>query len=305
MKIIFLGTPEFSVPSLDILYQAGYQIPAVITSPDRRGGRGRNKIIQSAIKKYALAKGIKVLQPTNLKSPKFNAELKSLQAELQIVVAFRMLPEAVWDMPPLGTYNLHGSLLPQYRGAAPINWSIINGDKETGVTSFKLKHEIDTGSLLLQQKIPIYNFDNAGDLHDRMKWIAADTVLESVKIIESGQINLIPQDNSKVSHAPKLTSNNTQINFQDKAENIINLVRGLAPYPGAWMELDGKITKIFECHQPKENSQLEPGKLKTDGQHYIHIGCKDGCISIQHLQMSGKKAMKVANFLNGYKLLKT
>jgi len=225
MKIIFLGTPDFAVPSLEILYNAGYDIVGVITSVDKYGGRGRKTLIESAVKKYARSKGLNILQPTNLKSPKFNAKLKALDADIQIVVAFRMLPVMVWDMPPLGTYNLHGSLLPKYRGAAPINWAIINGDTKTGVTSFKLKHEIDTGSILFQKEIPIYESDSAGDLHDRMMWIAADTILESVQSIEKKEARLIPQEDSLVSHAPKLNKENTFIDFNKSTQEVYNLTK--------------------------------------------------------------------------------
>ena len=300
MKIIFLGTPDFAVPSLEILYNAGYDIVGVITSVDKYGGRGRKTLIESAVKKYARSKGLNILQPTNLKSPKFNAKLKALDADIQIVVAFRMLPVMVWDMPPLGTYNLHGSLLPKYRGAAPINWAIINGDTKTGVTSFKLKHEIDTGSILFQKEIPIYESDSAGDLHDRMMWIAADTILESVQSIEKKEARLIPQEDSLVSHAPKLNKENTFIDFNKSAQEVYNLVRGLYPYPTAWFKLDGKSTKIKVGRPIIIKHNHKAGTVLSDNKSRILICTLDGYYEVEELQMSGKKSMKTKELLNGY-----
>ncbi len=300
MKIIFMGTPEFAVPSLDILYQSGYNIVGVITSVDKYGGRGRKTLLESSIKKYAQAKGLKILQPKNLKSPSFQNELKALAADLQIVVAFRMLPEGVWNMPKYGTYNLHGSLLPRYRGAAPINWAIINGDKTTGVTSFKLKHKIDTGSILIQRELPIYKDDTAGDLHDRMKWIGADVILETVRRIESGQEVLQEQNEKEVSHAPKLNKENTEINLSHPGEKIIDHIRGLSPYPTAWLNLDGKSTQILQAAFVPEAQNMKEGTILTDGKKYLRIACSDGYIDIQELKMSGKKKLPVKVFLNGY-----
>lgn len=295
-----MGTPDFAVPSLEILYNAGYQIVGVITSVDKKGGRGRKTVLQSAVKKYAESKQLTILQPANLKSPKFQEELQSLKADIQIVVAFRMLPKAVWDMPPMGTYNLHGSLLPAYRGAAPINWAIIKGEKQTGVTFFKLKHAIDTGNILMQETIPIYEDDQAGDLHDRMMWVAADTVYEAVKTLGSGEFDLLEQDDSKVSHAPKLNSENTEIKFNQSAKAVYDMVRGLSPYPVAWTTIDGKRAKIIRAKMESGPRTEVAGTLNTDGKSYLKFACSDGYLVVEKIQLSGKKSMDVKAFLNGY-----
>jgi len=295
-----MGTPDFAVPSLEILYNAGYQIVGVITSVDKKGGRGRKNIIESAVKKYAQSKNLSILQPNNLKSEKFQEKLSSLNADIQIVVAFRMLPQAVWDMPPMGTYNLHGSLLPAYRGAAPINWAIINGEKQTGVTFFKLKHEIDTGSILLTQAVPIYPDDRAGDLHDRMMWVAADAVYESVKKLDQGTVELVEQDDSEVSHAPKLNSENTEINFAQPVRKVYDFIRGLSPYPVAWTKFDNKRAKIREASIDITAPNSTPGTVRTDNKKYLKYSCTDGFLNVKEIQLSGKKNMKVRDFLNGY-----
>lgn len=305
MKIIFMGTPQFAVPSLDILYQSGYDIVGVITSVDKYGGRGRKTLIESDVKKYAQSKGLYILQPTNLKSPKFQAELEALKADIQIVVAFRMLPKQVWDMPPLGTYNLHGSLLPQYRGAAPINWAIMNGEKITGVTSFKLKHAIDTGSILRQKEIRIYPDDTAGDLHDRMMWIAAEVIYDSVRDIEQGEVELKEQNETAVSHAPKLNKDNTKIDLGRPGVDIINHIRGLNPYPSAWTVLDDKSTQIYSAEYEKASHQEALGTVNTNGKNLLKIACSDGYLIIKELKMSGKKRMKTQVFLNGYQFKKS
>jgi len=297
-----MGTPGFAVPSLDILYKAGYDIVAVITAPDKYGGRGRKKLIQSEVKTYALEHNLKVMQPTNLKSLKFNAELKSLKADLQFVVAFRMLPEMVWSMPQHGPYTLHGSLLPRYRGAAPINWAIMKGDKLTGVTSFKLQHAIDTGSMYQQREIPIYPFDTAGDLHDRMKWIAADLVLDTTNAIANDTIVLKAQNEAEVTHAPKLNKENTKLDFSQNSKAIYDMIRGLNPFPTSWMDIDGKPTKIYKAQYRIESHNDDVGTLSTDNKSYISIASPDGYIDLLELQMSGKKRMSVKEFLNGYKL---
>jgi methionyl-tRNA formyltransferase len=295
-----MGTPQFAVASLEILYNAGYAIVGVITSVDKMGGRGRKTVIESAVKKYAVEKGLNVLQPKNLKSPKFNQDLKALNADLQIVVAFRMLPEVVWNMPKLGTYNLHGSLLPQYRGAAPINWAVINGEISTGVTTFKLKHEIDTGSILMQKEIPIYQTDNATDVHDRMMYVGADLVLESVKKIIKGDIVLMEQDDSKTSHAPKLNKENTLIDFTQDTVSVYNFIRGLSLYPGAWFKIGKNAAKIFKAEIEIEEHNLKPGKLISDNKKFIKVACSDGYINIEDIQISGKRKMAVNELLNGF-----
>ena len=302
MKIIFMGTPGFAVPTLEILYNAGYDLVGVVTAVDKYGGRGRKTLIESDVKKYAVSKGLTLFQPKNLKSPKFNAKLKALGADIQIVVAFRMLPEMVWNMPPLGTYNLHGSLLPRYRGAAPINWAIINGEKTTGVTSFKLKHEIDTGNILLQKEVRIYEDDTAGDLHDRMMWIAADTILESIRLIEEDELSLINQNDDLASHAPKLHKENTYINFDNTAQAVYNMVRGLYPYPTAWCHIDGTKTKIKSCIPLQDNHTHKSGTILTDQKSKILIATTDGYLDITELQLSGKRSMAPRELLNGYNI---
>jgi len=302
MKIIFMGTPEFAVPSLDILIQNNYQVVAVVTSPDSYGGRGGKQLIESAVKKYAVAHHIPVLQPTNLKSPEFNQTLKSYQADIQIVVAFRMLPEVVWNMPPMGTFNLHGSLLPKYRGAAPINHAIIEGETETGVTSFKLKHEIDTGDVLLRKKVPIYEDDDAGTLHDRMMNTGADVVLETVQLIESGKYTFIKQDDTESTKAPKIFHDTCKIDFNKPVTQVYNFIRGLSPYPGAWCIIDEKEVKILKIKQRRASDEMESGAIITDHKKSLEIKSLDGYIQIISLKPQGKKDMSINDFLNGNKI---
>jgi len=300
MKIIFMGTPDFAVPSLEILYNAGYDIVGVITAPDRMGGRGRKTVIESPIKKFATHKGLNILQPSNLKNKDFLEDLKSLNADIQVVVAFRMLPVAVWDMPPLGTYNLHGSLLPQYRGAAPINWAVINGEVQTGVTSFKLKHEIDTGSILLQQKIPIYPSDNATDLHNRMMYVGSDIVYETVNLVDKGKVQLIEQNDNLVSHAPKLNRENTKLVFNTSCEKAHNLIRGLSEYPAAWFNLGDKTVKVYKSEIVIEAHNSKIGSILSDNKSFIKIACANGYLHLKEIQLTGKKRMSVKTFLNGF-----
>jgi len=300
MKIIFMGTPEFAVPSLDILVKNGYEVVAVITATDKWGGRGNKTLLQSAVKKYAVANNIPVLQPKNLKNKQFLEELRAYQADLQIVVAFRMLPVAVWDMPSIGTFNLHGSLLPKYRGAAPIHWAVISGEKETGVTTFFLKHEIDTGNILLSEKTPIGEHETTGDVHDRLMQIGAEVVLKTVKIVESGDYTPQIQDESLVSHAPKLHDHTCEIDFDQKTEKVYNFIRGLSPYPVAWTTLDDKKLKIYQCRPEYKGHEIEPGEFVHD-KKILKIATRDGFIHLNELQLSGRKRMKVSDFLNGYK----
>ncbi len=266
LRIVFMGTPEFAVPSLNKLYEAGYDIAGVITAPDKPAGRGM-KLSESAVKKYALEKNLKILQPAKLKDPGFIKELEALKADVQVVVAFRMLPEAVWNMPPLGTINLHGSLLPQYRGAAPINWAIINGEKETGVTTFKLKHEIDTGDILLQQKIKIEEDETAGSLHDKMMDVGADLLLQTINQLEQGTIKEVPQnspftiDHSPPPLAPKIFTEMCEINWNKNVKDIYNFIRGLSPYPAAFTYLNGKKLKIFSAGKEVERHRGQRWKL--------------------------------------------
>jgi methionyl-tRNA formyltransferase len=301
MKIIFMGTPDFAVPSLDILVKNGYDIVGVITATDKYGGRGNKQLIESAVKKYAVVNGLKVLQPSNLKNPAFLEELRGLQADLQIVVAFRMLPVAVWDMPPLGTMNLHGSLLPKYRGAAPLNWAVINGDKETGATTFFLKHEIDTGDLLMTTKIEIGEEANVGDIHDRLMIQGAELILESVQTVESGNYQLIPQDEILVSAAPKIFSETCEIRFNQSTQKVHDFIRGLSPYPTAWTILDGLKLKIYKAERNVEQHDLPVGKFVSDNKQHLKIATEDGFINLLELQLQGRKRMNVKAFLNGYK----
>jgi len=301
MRIIFMGTPEFAVASLDALVNAGFSIVAVVTAPDKPAGRGM-QLQQSAVKKYAAEKKLHILQPDKLKDPAFITQLQELKADLQVVVAFRMLPEIVWNMPPMGTINLHGSLLPQYRGAAPINWAVINGEKETGVTTFKLKHEIDTGNILLQDRFTIGPDETAGEIHDRMKVIGANLLVKTVQGLEKGILNEQTQDESSdIRHAPKIFTETCKINWNNTAEQVHNLIRGLSPYPGALATLDGKVLKIYSSK--KENCLVNdaPGSIQTDGKTYLRFTCSDGYIYVLNMQLEGKKRMTVENFLRGYR----
>lgn len=300
MKIIYLGTPEFAVPPLRLLLENGYEIVAVVTAPDKPGGRQGTQV--SAVKKFALEHQIPVLQPERLKNADFLEQLRTFQADLQIVVAFRMLPEAVWKMPAMGTMNLHGSLLPKYRGAAPINWAIINGEKETGLSTFLLKHEIDTGDLLLQKTVPIDENETAGELHDRMMEVGAELVLASVQALENHSATPFPQSNTAATHAPKIFKETCQINFARPVTEVHNFVRGLSPFPGAWTELDGKIFKILRAEREFAIPGNEPGTFVSDGKNYLKVSTTDGFLNILDIQMEGKRRMQVREFLNGYRL---
>jgi methionyl-tRNA formyltransferase len=306
MKLIFMGTPEFAVPSLNKLYEVGYDIVAVVTAPDKPAGRGM-QLTQSAVKKFAVEKNLQVLQPEKLKDPSFIKKLQSLKADVQVVVAFRMLPGIVWNMPPLGTINLHASLLPQYRGAAPINWVIINGEKETGVTTFKLQHEIDTGNILLQQKIPIADDETAGSLHDKMMHTGAGLLLQTIQQIEQGTIKEIPQPStfnlqpSTLQTAPKIFNETCQINWNKTVDDIFNLIRGLSPYPTAFTFLNEKKLKIFSAEKEKSPELNEPGKIFTDHKTYLKFAAKDGFISLKEIQLEGKKRMGIEDFLRGWR----
>lgn len=297
-----MGTPEFAVPSLEILVQNKFNVVTVITAPDKPQGRGQ-KLMPSPVKECALKYNIPVLQPTNLKSPEFLEELKSYNANLQIIVAFRMLPEVVWAMPSLGTFNLHASLLPQYRGAAPINWAIINGEKETGVTTFFLKHEIDTGSIIFQEKEPILDSDDVGSLYERLMKKGSQLVLKTVKAIEAGDYPSVPQSTGiETKHAPKIFKETCQINWNQPSTQIINFVRGLCPYPAAWTVLNGKIYKIFKCQSVVNNKSSVVGQIETDNKTYLYVKTFDGCISILEFQPEGKKRMTVEEFFRGNRL---
>lgn len=299
-----MGTPDFAVSSLQILVEHGYDIVGVITATDKYGGRGGKQLIQSDVKVYAEQQGLHILQPKNLKDPDFVEEVRALKADLQIVVAFRMLPVVIWDMPPYGTYNLHGSLLPAYRGAAPIHWAVINGEQETGVTSFKLKHEIDTGDMLYQEKVEISNEDTTGTVYNRLKIVGAEVVLKTVQAVERGEVHLMPQDASLVSKAPKLYRETCEIDFSSKAIDVYNFVRGLNPFPKAWTKIDGKECKILRVGVSDEvlDHQHAPGTILTDGKRYLKIACADGYVAVLQIKMHGKKQMDIGSFLNGYDL---
>lgn len=300
LRIVFLGTPDFAAASLKRLVEANINIVAVVTAPDRPKGRGK-KLGISAVKAYAEEAQLPVLQPTNLKSPEFLEELKTYEADLQIVVAFRMLPVAVWDMPPLGTFNLHASLLPQYRGAAPINWAIINGEKETGITTFFLKHEIDTGEIIFQEKEPILESDNVGTLYERLMHKGASLVLKTVQSVASGDYSTRMQEvEQEVKHAPKIFKEDCEIDWQQSSEKIRDFVRGMAPYPTAWTILSGKTLKIFEVKAASEGTNKPIGEIYSDGKNYLKVNTKSGTLEVLDLQLEGKKRMNVEDFLRGF-----
>ncbi len=306
LRIIFMGTPEFAVASLDALVKAGCNIVGVITAPDKPAGRGMT-LQQSAVKKYSVENNLHILQPEKLKAPEFLAELKTLHADLQIVVAFRMLPEEVWNMPPMGSVNLHGSLLPQYRGAAPINWAVINNEKETGVTTFKLKHEIDTGDILLQESFAIGENDTAGDVHDNMKEIGAQLLVKTIKGLADGSLAETPQSeiiNPKskiIHHAPKIFTETCKIDLTKTVEEVHNLIRGLSPFPGAFTYLDGKMLKIYKAVPLCQEDFQPSAAYQTDGKTFLKFACSNGYINAKELQLEGKKKMTVEEFLRGYR----
>jgi methionyl-tRNA formyltransferase len=306
LRIVFMGTPEFAVDSLDALVRAGFQIVGVVTAPDKPAGRGLS-MQESAVKKYAKEHGLKILQPLKLKDPAFIDELRSLNPDLQVVVAFRMLPESVWSLPRMGTINLHASLLPQYRGAAPINWAIIKGEKITGVTTFRLKHEIDTGDILLQESFPIGTHENAGQLHDRMKEIGAHLLVTTVRGLADGSLEPKPQaavaaeEHIQINHAPKIHTETCRIDWSQPVENVFNLVRGLSPYPGAFTVINEKMLKIFEAERDLENPKETPGDYETDGKTFLKFACTNGYLDLREVQMEGKKRMKIEDFLRGHR----
>jgi methionyl-tRNA formyltransferase len=318
LRIVFMGTPEFAVASLEALVNSGCNIIGVITAPDKPAGRGL-KLHESAVKKYATEKRLRVLQPEKLKNPDFLEELRTLNADLQVVVAFRMLPEAVWSMPPLGTINVHASLLPQYRGAAPINWAVINGETETGVTTFKLKHEIDTGDILLQECIPIGENETAGELHDRLKDLGARVLVKTVQGLSDRTLKETPQAsvaNSQspveqsvdgdsrlpLKHAPKIFTETCRIDWNRPVAEVHNLIRGLSPFPGAFTYLNDKLLKIYKSQKETETTGIDPGAFKTDGKNFLKFAGTDGFVWVKELQLEGKKKMAVEDFLRGHKL---
>ena len=308
LRIVYMGTPDFAVESLKALHENGYHIVGVITMPDKPAGRG-HKMQFSPVKQYALDNNLHLLQPEKLKDEAFLSDLKALRADLQIVVAFRMLPEVVWNMPPLGTFNLHASLLPQYRGAAPINWAVINGETETGVTTFSLTHEIDTGNIILQEKTSIEPTENAGDIHDKLMYMGAKMVVKTVDLILDGKAAGTPQpQNLPLKLAPKISKETCQIDWSKDATGLHNFVRGLSPYPAAWTELKNAkgemvVVKIVETKAETDASTYPVGTALTDGKTYLKIATGNGCLYLLSLQQAGKKRMHIEEFLCGFKVI--
>ena len=306
-----MGTPEFAVESLKRLVEGGYNVVGVITMPDKPMGRHGSVLQPSPVKEYAVSQGLKILQPERLKDEAFLEELRALQADLQIVVAFRMLPEVVWAMPPMGTFNLHAALLPQYRGAAPINWAVINGDTETGITTFFLQHEIDTGDIIQQVRVPIEDTDNVGIVYDKLMMLGGDLVLETVDAILEGTIKPIPQDEliqpeTELRPAPKIFKETCRIDWSTGVKKVYDFVRGLSPYPAAWTELvmpDGnrQVVKVYETEKVFKEHTLPVGHIDTDGKNYFRVAVKDGYVNLITLQLAGKKRMSVGDFLRGYR----
>ena len=307
LRIVFMGTPDFAVASLEALVKVPCNIVGVVTAPDKPAGRGM-KLNESAVKKYAVENNLNLLQPEKLKNPEFLEELKLLNADLQVVVAFRMLPEVVWDMPPLGTINVHASLLPQYRGAAPINWAIINGEKETGITTFKLKHEIDTGDILLQEKIEIGENETAGELHDRLKALGAEVLLNTVKgladgmLKETAQVSVLGTEYLVLRKAPKLFTETCKIDFSKTVYEVQNLIRGLSPFPCAFTDMNSKTIKIFRSEKEKVVPSSKPSQWETDEKTFLKFACKDGYVHVKEIQMEGKKRLLIEEFLRGFRL---
>ena len=301
LRIVYMGTPEFAVAALEALVEGGYNVVGVVTMPDKPVGRHGSVLQASPVKQYAQEKGLKVLQPERLKDEAFLEELRTLRADLQIVVAFRMLPEVVWSMPPLGTFNAHASLLPKYRGAAPINWAIIRGERETGMTTFMLKHEIDTGDIIQQVRVPIFESDNAGTLHDRLMTLSASLVTETVDCLLEGTLITHPQADSEATDAPKIFRETCKIDWNRPTVEVHNFIRGLSPYPGAWTLLGDKVLKIFESI-PHTGTHEAPGTLYSDGRSVLEFSTADGVIRVNTLQMEGKKRMSTEDFLRGTKL---
>ena len=311
LRIVYMGTPDFAVESLRRLVEGGYQVVGVVTMPDKPMGRHGSVLQPSPVKQYAVSQGLKVLQPANLKDEAFVEELRALQADLQIVVAFRMLPEVVWNMPPMGTFNLHASLLPQYRGAAPINWAIINGDQETGITTFFLKHEIDTGEIIQQVRIPIAETDDAESVHDRLMELGGSLVVETVEAILSGSVKPMPQEElistgEALRPAPKIFKDTCRIDWTKGVKQVYDFVRGLSPYPAAWTELIGEdgrvqVMKIYQTEKEFAAHDLSIGTLCTDGKRWMKVAVADGYIQLRSVQLAGKKRMSVEDFLRGFK----
>ena len=306
LRIVFMGTPDFAVASLDALVKAGMQVVAVVTAPDKPSGRGLHPT-PSAVKKYALDRGLPVLQPEKLKDPAFINSLAQLKADVQVVVAFRMLPEVVWNMPPLGTINVHGSLLPQYRGAAPIHRAVMNGEKVTGVTTFRLQHAIDTGGILLQESLPVGEDENTGSVYEKLSLLGAQLLVKTMKGLAAGDLKEQPQDSlihEPLHHAPKIFTEDCIIHWDRPVAVIHNQIRGLSPSPGALSKLGEKTLKIYSAQPEKSAHQLAPGTMDSDGKNILRFAANDGWIYITDLQLEGKKRMQTADFLRGYRIEK-
>jgi methionyl-tRNA formyltransferase len=303
-RIVFMGTPAFAVASLSALLEAKMNVVGVVTAPDKPGGRGM-QLQQSAVKQFALAHDLPLLQPEKLKAPEFFEALSAWKPDLQVVVAFRMLPEKIWSFPPMGTLNVHGSLLPQYRGAAPINWAIMNGEKETGVTTFQLQHAIDTGDILLQDRIAIPEHMTAGELHDSMMIVGAQLLVKTLSGLVEGSIQSLPQstvaEESQIQHAPKIFTKDCEINWELPVQTIHNHVRGLAPFPGAITKVEGKIVKLYHTRIEIVSPNETPGSFITDGKSFAKFACKDGYLLLNDIQWEGKKRMAIEDFLRGYR----
>ena len=303
-RIVFMGTPAFAVASLSALLDAKMNVVGVVTAPDKPGGRGM-QLQQSAVKQFALAHDLPLLQPEKLKAPEFFEALSAWKPDLQVVVAFRMLPEKIWSFPPMGTLNVHGSLLPQYRGAAPINWAIMNGEKETGVTTFQLQHAIDTGDILLQDRIAISEDMTAGALHDKMMMVGAQLLVKTLHGLVEGTIQSLPQstvlEESQIKHAPKIFTKDCEINWELPVQDIHNHVRGLAPFPGAITKVEGKIVKLYHTRIEMATPNEAPGSFITDGKSLAKFACKDGYLLLNDIQWEGKKRMPIEDFLRGYR----
>lgn len=307
-RIVFMGTPAFAVASLSALMDAKMNVVGVVTAPDKPGGRGM-QLQQSAVKQFARAHNLPILQPEKLKSPEFFEALSAWKPDLQVVVAFRMLPEKIWSLPPMGTLNVHGSLLPQYRGAAPINWAIMNGETETGVTTFQLQHAIDTGDILLQDRIAITENMTAGELHDTMMMVGAHLLVKTLNGLLEGSLQSVPQNEvianeingTDIKHAPKIFTKDCEVNWELSVQQIHNHIRGLAPFPGAITKVDGKIVKLYSTSISKETPKEPLGSFITDGKTYAKFACKDGYLALNDIQWEGKKRMPVVDFLRGYR----
>ena len=305
LRIVYMGTPDFAVESLRALVEGGYNVVAVVTMPDKPMGRHGSVLQPSPVKQYAVEHGLKVMQPEKLKDPEFVEELRALKADLQIVVAFRMLPEIVWSMPPLGTFNAHASLLPKYRGAAPINWAVINGETETGITTFFLKHEIDTGDIIQQVKNPIEETDNVEVVHDKLMMLSGKLVTETVDNIIAGTVTSVPQDHFKdvpLTPAPKIFRETCRIDWNQPTKCIYDFIRGLSPYPAAWTTLEGKSVKIYEAEKEETKATEKPGLISTDNKNNLKVATADGWLHIKTLQLEGKKKMPVTDLLRGLKI---